>query len=275
MLPSLSRTGLHAGRRIVVALCLLGAAILSLPIVRLDAEPAPTDAGGDTRAGAKASGDPNEGGSVEDSENRAVASTRQNASSGTEYFPRPNKDEEKIIKALDKATTVEFLDLPLEDCITFVKEYQNIPIYVDRNSLTEAQIKLDAPVTLKMQGARLESVLNLLLGPVQLEFLVEDDVLKIMTRAQAQKRFFTRTYPVRDLCQERAEQNKVPDPLMSAITDTIDPDSWSELSGNGELRFVKKTESLVIRQTWSVHRKIVQLLRDLREAKQMEAAKTE
>ncbi len=36
---------------------------------------------------------------------------------------RYNPTEEKIRATLPKPTTVEFLDLPLEDCITFLKEY--------------------------------------------------------------------------------------------------------------------------------------------------------
>jgi hypothetical protein len=57
--------------------------------------------------------------------------------------------------------------------------------------------------------------------------------------------------------------------LIDAITNTIDPDSWEELSGPGTYTFVKETGCLVIRQTWAVHRQILQLLRDLREAKSL------
>src|SRR5262249_40128852 len=42
---------------------------------------------------------------------------------------RDEKDDDsaeaRIIRTLAKPTTVEFLDLPLEDCITFLKEYHN------------------------------------------------------------------------------------------------------------------------------------------------------
>src|SRR6266446_6245701 len=45
---------------------------------------------------------------------------------------RYNPTEEKIRRTLSKPTTVEFLDLPLEDCITFLKEYHNINIWLDK-----------------------------------------------------------------------------------------------------------------------------------------------
>jgi hypothetical protein len=57
--------------------------------------------------------------------------------------------------------------------------------------------------------------------------------------------------------------------LVDAITNTIEPDSWEELSGPGTYTYVKETGCLVIRQTWAIHRQILQLLRDLREAKHL------
>lgn len=57
--------------------------------------------------------------------------------------------------------------------------------------------------------------------------------------------------------------------LMLAISTNIEPDSWEELSGPGSMTPVRETNSLVIRQTWAVHRKVLQLLRDLRAAKRL------
>lgn len=59
--------------------------------------------------------------------------------------------------------------------------------------------------------------------------------------------------------------------LMNAISTTVQPDSWEELSGPGSMIPVFVSGSLVVRQTWNVHRKVLQLLRDLREARQLAA----
>ncbi len=61
-------------------------------------------------------------------------------------------------------------------------------------------------------------------------------------------------------------KRRVPE-LERAITETIEPDSWADMSGPGTYTYVSESGGLVIRQTWQVHRKILQLLRDLREAK--------
>ena len=107
-----------------------------------------------------------------------------------------------------------------------------------------------------------------------------DDVLKITTATKESDRMFTRTYPVRDLytgrpgakddAAKKTEGREIRrfDDLPQAIEQIV-PDSWEVLSGPGSFTYVKDTGSLVIRQTWSIHRKIVQLLRDLREAKRL------
>jgi len=112
---------------------------------------------------------------------------------------RYNPTEEKIRKSLSKPTTVEFLDLPLEDCITFLKEYHNINIWLDRATLTDEGVALDQPITLKLAGVTLRSVLKLLLEPVQLTYVIEDEVMKITTSAKAGEKLQTRVYPVGDL----------------------------------------------------------------------------
>lgn len=59
--------------------------------------------------------------------------------------------------------------------------------------------------------------------------------------------------------------------LMNLLSVSIEPDSWEELSGPGSMMPHRNTRSLVIRQRWDVHRQILQLLRDLREAKRLSA----
>ncbi len=112
---------------------------------------------------------------------------------------RYNATEEKIRFALSKPTTVEFLDLPLEDCITFLKEYHNINIWIDRATLTDEGVALDQPITLKLAGVTLRSVLKLLLEPAQLTYVIEDEVMKITTSTKAGEKLQTRVYPVGDL----------------------------------------------------------------------------
>jgi hypothetical protein len=179
-----------------------------------------------------------------------------------EYFPRPTRDEEKIIKALHAPTSLEWADFPFEKCIEFLQQQHKINIWLDKQTLRDEGVALDQPVTLKLAGVSLRSILKLLLEPLQLTYVVEDDVLKITTTAKAGEKLLTRTYPVRDLWG-----HSIPSDLETAIARTIEPDSWAEDQGPGSMTYVRESESLVIRHTCEAHEQILQLLRNLRDAK--------
>lgn len=302
MLPSLSHSALRPSRRALLTVALLGLAALSVPTVRLVSglSAAPPGEGGNGVADSAGTAFSDWLAFADGGEKRAAGDTER-GDGAPEFLPRPSKDEERIVQALEKPTTVDFQETALEDALVFLHNFHDIPIWVDKSSLEEQGVALDGMVSAKLDNARLESVLRLLLKPLQLDFLVEDDVLKITTATTAADTLFTRTYPVRDLYdgrqkvkkekekekeqgaekgEEKAKgdaekparsQTRPPkfDDLLAALTETIEPDSWEDLSGPGTLTYVSETGALVIQQSWSVHRKIVQLLRDLREAKRL------
>jgi hypothetical protein len=106
---------------------------------------------------------------------------------GRPALPRRSSspDGEPVFRALGKETTVEFLDLPLEDGLTFLKEYHNISLRVDRAASATAKIQLDSPVTLKLSGAPLQGTLEMLLEPLGLDSYVDGSELVVTTRAAA------------------------------------------------------------------------------------------
>src|SRR5262249_27786355 len=165
--------------------------------------------------------------------------------------------EAALIEALAKPTTVEFLDLPLEDCLTFLKEYHNIRVWLDRGALTDEGVALDQPVTLKLAGVSLESVLHLLLQPVSLDWVVQDEVLKITTVAWTQKHPETRTYDVHNLI----DAGHTPEDLIASITKCIEPASWT---GKNATAAISHTGGiLVVRQSQPAHGEIGRLLEEL------------
>ena len=288
MLHTLSQSGSRATGRALVVLGFLAIGALAIPTLKRGTQAQTIVQVVESEARALQAGDAEKPGTaVERSEKQPAATKSGKAARAVEFLPRPTPDEEKIIAALEKPTTLEFLELPLDDAFQFLKEYHGIPIYVEKSAFKDAEVPLDSMATIKLKGVRFESALKLLLQPFPLDYLVEDDVLKITSKTMAQKRLMTRTYPVADLCGElsriegdtgRPKENNAEiaarpgspyTALINTITATIDPDSWEELSGEGSSMPVRQAGSLVIRQTWSVHRKVLQLLRDLRESKQL------
>ena len=310
MLPTLSQSGTRATRRAVVILGIVAIGAMALPTLRRGTQSQTLVQVIDSSA---VGAEPADGG--KHARQPAEAPARHVAPL-IEYLPRPTKAEERVLEALAMPVSVDFHDLPLEDCLQFLSDYPDLPkfdLHFDRATLTDEGVAVDQPVTLKLKGCRLESALKLLLDPLQLMCVFENDVLMVTTSAKAGEKLITRTYPVRDLFQgrnrtdgrehqgmgmfnvddelvqdrdrvtgrEQPQSAKVPqgggsghggvkyDDLIEAILTTIQPDSWEELSGPGSLTYVKESGCLVIRQTLQVHREILQLLRDLREAKRI------
>lgn len=167
--------------------------------------------------------------------------------------------EEKILKALDKATTVDFVDLPLEDCLTFLHDYHGINIWLDKQVLTDEGVALDAPQTLKLADAKLESVLNLILGPHELDWIIQDEVLKITTRDWAARHPEVRTHPVQALL----DAGHTPEELIEAIKTSIEPFQWTSQQGTAGISHTGGV--LVVRGSQRVQSEIAQLLAELDE----------
>ncbi|TXT33036.1 MAG: hypothetical protein FD138_1976, partial [Planctomycetota bacterium] len=112
---------------------------------------------------------------------------------------KSSKAEERISAQLDKPTDIDFQDQPLTDVISYLADFHNIPIIIDNEALTEEGIATDTPVTRTLTGVKLRSALKIILAPLQLSYVIEDEVMKITTLSKEKDRLQTRVYPVGDL----------------------------------------------------------------------------
>jgi hypothetical protein len=139
---------------------------------------------------------------------------------------------ERVHRQLEKPTTVDFIDLPLKDCLRFVSEYHAVPFRTDQEAIEQAGISLDEPVRMILSGISMRNVLNLLLEPAQLGFHVERDGLVITTRERAAVHLEKVSYdPWRFAGKGIAAED-----LADAIVATIVPESWQTRGGQGSLR---------------------------------------
>ena len=107
--------------------------------------------------------------------------------------------EKKIRKALDSPTSLEFTETPLNDVIDYLKDLHNIEIQVDNKALDEAGVASDTAITKSLKGISLRSALRLMLGPLELSYVIKDEVLLITTKEKAENELVTKVYPVADL----------------------------------------------------------------------------
>jgi uncharacterized membrane protein YgcG len=107
--------------------------------------------------------------------------------------------EERIFNELNTKAVMEFIETPLKDAITILKDTHGIPIELDVKKLEEAGVNIDTPVTKNLNGITLRSALRLLLNDLELTYVVRDEVLLITTPEEAESQLITKVYPVGDL----------------------------------------------------------------------------
>lgn len=197
---------------------------------------------------------------VHDQVRQLMCDLRESRHMKTGHLPEPSDVEQKILDALNNPTDVVFRDIDLQDALNFLKEQHGIQVWLDRTRLAEQDVK----VTLELTKVSLRSCLNLLLEPHGLCSYVEDDVLKVTTKAFAASTFVTRVYPIRDLLDSGEDDGA----LQLLLTRSLGLHTDPELPAN--LRVSSKYQSVILNQSYLVHDQLEQLLRDLRKTRESE-----
>ncbi len=113
---------------------------------------------------------------------------------------RARSDEEmRIEKSLNSPISLHFDETPLKDVIDEIRKQVEINIVIDKLGLEEVGATTNSAVSIDLNGIKLKSILNLMLEPLDLDFTIQDDVLKITSKMRQQGRLITATYPVADL----------------------------------------------------------------------------
>ena len=110
-----------------------------------------------------------------------------------------SEEELRIEKSLNSPVSLHFDEAPLKDVIDEIRQQIEINIVIDRLGLEEVGATTNSPVSIDLNGIKLKSILNLMLEPLDLDYTIQDDVLKITSKMRQQGRLITATYPVADL----------------------------------------------------------------------------
>ena len=184
------------------------------------------------------------------------------------YRHKPTAAERKIIDALQAPTVLEFVNTPLADMLDYLKDYHQIEIQLDKKALEEAGIATDAQVTKNLKGISLRSGLRLMLRDLGLTYVIQDEVLLITTVEAAECKLTLRIYPVADLVLTDRGRQGGPvadfDSLTDVIRGTIQPTTWDEVGGPGNITPLDNALVLVVAQTQDVQEDVAALLTALR-----------
>ena len=108
-------------------------------------------------------------------------------------------NEEEILRALDKNTVLEFQDTPLSEAIAYIAELHGITIRIDENSIQEVGITRDEPISLFLSDVSLRSAFKIMLEDLELTYVIRDEIMQIVSVAEAEENRQVRVYPVADL----------------------------------------------------------------------------
>ena len=111
----------------------------------------------------------------------------------------PAAGEKKINQALQTVTSVDFQETPLADVIDYLKHKFGIEIQLDPKGLSEESLGPSTPITKNLNNVKLRSVLRLILGDLNLAYVVKDDILLITSIESADSMTTTRVYDAADL----------------------------------------------------------------------------
>lgn len=175
-----------------------------------------------------------------------------------------------IRAALQRPVPMEFSETPLHEVLNYLRDMLRIPIVVDHRGFDDVGVAPDSPITFALQGVSTRSALNLLLSPLNLDYVVTNEVLLITTSEKVDECRTARVYEVADLVLVRNAKDQVEsdfDRLIDVITTTVEPHNWDTVGGPGSIAPYKiGAPLLVVCQTDRVHEKIEDLLTAMRKA---------
>jgi hypothetical protein len=101
---------------------------------------------------------------------------------------------------------MKFTGVTFGDAIDFVRDVAGVNIHVNWKALEQENVTADTPVNIRLRAVTLRKVLNLLLseasGSDALTYFVDQGVVEITTRELADKKVYTKVYPIHDLIMD-------------------------------------------------------------------------
>jgi hypothetical protein len=174
--------------------------------------------------------------------------------------PKLDPKEAAVIKALNSTLSVDYNQARFKEVIEDLNEKLGVPIIVDENSLKDAMVEYDDPVSFKVKKVQVRTILRKILGDKGLGYIVKEGTIQVMTAQKARETMVVRSYNIGDLV--------APDPrygifgrqmmlmnvqsLMNIIQSSSgDPAMWQQ--GGASVNFFEPTMTLIIRAPAEVH----------------------
>lgn len=203
------------------------------------------------------------------------------------FYPALTSSEQAIQEALQSKVDFSFSKTPLAKVIDSLRDQHGVNIFLPAEVLDNEGLDPDHPVSIAMKGVTLKSALEMILKPLNLTYVVDNEVIKIMSPYDANRTYKVRIYPVADLCSSPEDYEILRDVIRKARLGEWKPDGINKLGptitsyGNGvsaqnyvfeggTISILPRSQSLVMSQNYDAHNAIVEFLSLLRQVRQDE-----
>ncbi|MHB8956277.1 MAG: type II secretion system protein GspD [Pirellulaceae bacterium] len=113
---------------------------------------------------------------------------------------RLSKAEIEIQKSLSNKVDVKFNERPLAEVMDLLSELSGVPIVLDPVGMAAEGVTTDTPVTIRLnQQISLRSALNLVLAPLRLSYVIQNEVLRVTSEQTRESNVYHKVYNVADL----------------------------------------------------------------------------
>lgn len=180
--------------------------------------------------------------------------------------------EGTIERALDGRSGIAVDEKPLREVLWDISNRHKVRIQLDARSLADASVLPDAPVSLSAPEISLRSALNRLLEPLELDWVIRDEMVVVSTQEKCGQMLQARVYEVADVSyrvQPNGDLEIDAESLVRTIRGNVSPTTWDDVGGPGSISVVPrgKVDVLVVTQTRAVHEQIAALLDTLRQTR--------
>jgi hypothetical protein len=151
------------------------------------------------------------------------------------------EEPEPELKGLERRLPeVNFDGAAFVDVVDFLRDITGTNIVVDWRALEDAGIDRNAPISVRLKNVSFQNALQTILFTLDAQkrvaFTANPDVLTISTtEALGQSRRATHTYDLRGVLPGGAGADRTAI-IVKMITGSVDPKSWKENGGAGEVR---------------------------------------
>lgn len=170
---------------------------------------------------------------------------------------------EKALRDQLKSNGLDFAETPLEQVIAVLQDDYGIPIKLDTPALDEIGLGPDEPVSINVRDISLQSALRLMLRPLNVTYIIRNEVLIITTPEEAESQLLTCVYDIRDIVGN--PNDKTVRPLIDTILSCVATETWAKNGGgDAEIRMLEPG-LLVISQIQPIHDEVRDLIKTIRD----------